>query len=102
MLSVTEIVGVKLPVAFGVPLMTPVALLMENRPEHFVHKLAMNALGVCCVPLNPDHRPAEMAYVIGHARLDLVIAVDTLLATADARLYAAKAAGRDRAYTQAT
>ncbi|WP_088319663.1 diguanylate cyclase [Kineosporia sp. R_H_3] len=29
-------------------------------------------------------------------------AVDTLLATADARLYAAKAAGRDRAYTQAT
>jgi crotonobetaine/carnitine-CoA ligase len=56
-----------------------VGLLLENRPEHFLHKLAMNALGVCCVPLNPDHRPAEMAYVIGHARLDLVIAVDTLL-----------------------
>lgn len=55
-----------------------VGLLLENRPEHFVHKLAMNALGVCCVPLNPDHRPPEMAYVIGHARLDLVIALDTL------------------------
>ena len=54
-----------------------VGLLMENRPEHFVHKLAMNALGVCCVPLNPDHRPAEMAYVIGHARLDAVIVLGT-------------------------
>ncbi|MFC7410823.1 MULTISPECIES: AMP-binding protein [Hydrogenophaga] len=56
-----------------------VGLLLENRLEHFVHKLAMNALGVCCVPLNPDHRPAEMAYVVGHAKLDLVIAVDSLM-----------------------
>lgn len=55
-----------------------IGLLLENRPEHFLHKLAMNALGACCVPLNPDHRPAEMAYVIGHARLDLVIVIDKL------------------------
>ncbi|WP_342131224.1 AMP-binding protein [Hydrogenophaga sp. OTU3427] len=53
-----------------------VGLLLENRPEHFVHKLAMNALGVCCVPLNPDHRPLEMAYVIDHAQLDLVVVLD--------------------------
>jgi crotonobetaine/carnitine-CoA ligase len=52
-----------------------IGLLLENRPEHLLHKLAMNSLGVCCVPLNPDHRPAEMAYVIGHARLDLVICI---------------------------
>jgi len=38
-----------------------IGLLLENRLEHFLHKLAMNALGVCCVPLNPDHRPQEMA-----------------------------------------
>jgi crotonobetaine/carnitine-CoA ligase len=56
-----------------------VALLMENRPEHLLHKLAMNALGVCCVPLNADHRPREMAYVIDHARVDLVIAVGPLV-----------------------
>jgi crotonobetaine/carnitine-CoA ligase len=56
-----------------------VGLLLENQPEHFLHKLAMNALGVCCVPLNPDHRPMEMAYVIGHAQLDLIIALDTLM-----------------------
>ena len=56
-----------------------VGLLLENRLEHFLHKLAMNALGVCCVPLNPDHRPQEMAYVVGHAQLDLVVVVDGLV-----------------------
>jgi crotonobetaine/carnitine-CoA ligase len=56
-----------------------VGLLLENRPEHLLHKLAMNALGVCCVPLNPEHRSAELAYVIGHARLDLVVVVDAML-----------------------
>lgn len=50
-----------------------VALLLENRLEHFLHKLALNTLGVCCVPLNPDHRPAEMAYVIEHSEVDLVV-----------------------------
>lgn len=55
-----------------------VSLLMENRPEHLLHKLAMNALGICCVPLNADHRPREMAYVLDHARVDLVLAVGAL------------------------
>ena len=50
-----------------------VALLLANRPEHLLHKLAMNALGICCVPLNADHRPREMAYVLEHAQVDLVI-----------------------------
>ena len=57
-----------------------VGLLLENRLEHFLHKLAMNALGVCCVPLNPDHRAPEMAYVIEHAKLDLVVVVDPMVA----------------------
>jgi acyl-CoA synthetase (AMP-forming)/AMP-acid ligase II len=55
-----------------------VSLLLENRPEHLLHKLAMNALGICCVPLNADHRPKEMAYVLDHAKVDLVIVVDAL------------------------
>ncbi len=38
----------------------------------------MNALGVCCVPLNADHRPREMAYVLDHAKVDLVIVVNEL------------------------
>lgn len=56
-----------------------VGLLLESRLEHFLHKLAMNALGLCCVPLNPDHRPQEMAYVVGHAQLDLVVVVGGLV-----------------------
>lgn len=31
-----------------------VALLLESRPEHMLHKLALNTLGICCVPVNPD------------------------------------------------
>ncbi len=56
-----------------------IGLLLENRLEHFLHKLAMNALGVCCVPLNPDHRPVEMSYVIDHAKLDLIVVLPSLM-----------------------
>ena len=34
-----------------------VATLLENRPEHVLHTLALNSLGVCCVPINPDTAP---------------------------------------------
>lgn len=50
-----------------------VALFMENRPEHLLHKLALNSLGACCVPVNPDYRPRELAYLIDHARVNLVV-----------------------------
>lgn len=55
-----------------------IGLLLENRPEHLLHKLAMNALGICCVPLNADHRPKELAYVLEHARVDLVVVLASL------------------------
>jgi crotonobetaine/carnitine-CoA ligase len=55
-----------------------IGLLLENRPEHMLHKLAMNALGACCVPLNRDHRPAELVFVIDHAKLDLVVCIAEL------------------------
>ena len=57
-----------------------IALLVDNRPEHLLHKLAMNAMGACCVPLNPDHRPREMAYVLDHAQVDLVVVLGSLQA----------------------
>ncbi len=50
-----------------------IALFLENRPEHLLHKLALNSLGACCVPVNPDYRPRELAYLIDHARVDLVV-----------------------------
>lgn len=58
-----------------------VGLFLESRPEHLLHKLALSTLGVCIVPINPDHRPRELAYVVDHARLDLIVA---LTARADA------------------
>ena len=36
-----------------------VALLLENRPEFFLHYLALNALGTGFVPINPDYRQAR-------------------------------------------
>jgi len=50
-----------------------VATLLENRPEHVLHTLALNGIGVCCVPINPDSRAAEIAYLIDHSEPDLVL-----------------------------
>jgi len=50
-----------------------VATLLENRPEHVLHTLALNGIGVCCVPINPDYRAAEIAYLIDHSEPDLVL-----------------------------
>ena len=48
-----------------------VATLLENRPEHVLHTLALNSIGVCCVPINPDYRAAEIAYLVDHSEPEL-------------------------------
>jgi crotonobetaine/carnitine-CoA ligase len=50
-----------------------VALLLENRPDHFLHLLAANAARVSVVPLNPDYLANEFAYVLDHAEVCCVI-----------------------------
>src|SRR6187401_3475449 len=50
-----------------------VATLLENRPEHVLHTLALNTIGVCCVPINTDYRAAEIAYLIDHSEPDLIL-----------------------------
>jgi crotonobetaine/carnitine-CoA ligase len=52
-----------------------VAMLLENRPEHFLHKLALNAVGASCVPINPDYRASEIAYLLIHSKADMALAV---------------------------
>jgi acyl-CoA synthetase (AMP-forming)/AMP-acid ligase II len=52
-----------------------VALLLENRPQHFFHWLALNSLGAAAVPLNPELRPEEMAYQLAHSESVLVMAL---------------------------
>lgn len=57
-----------------------VALLLDNRPEFFVHWLALNALGVSIVPINPDLRPEELAFQLALADVDLAVGVGERIA----------------------
>jgi len=50
-----------------------VATLLDNRPEYLLHKLALNELGVSVAPINPQYRPAEMAYLLDHCTPDLLL-----------------------------
>jgi acyl-CoA synthetase (AMP-forming)/AMP-acid ligase II len=52
-----------------------VALLLENRPEFFFHYLALNALGVSVVPINPDYRHDELLYQMEHSEADLAVVI---------------------------
>ena len=51
------------------------ALLLENRPDMFLHWLALNALGISIAPLNPAWRSAELGYALAHSEACLVIAL---------------------------
>ncbi len=56
-----------------------IGLLLESRPEHMLHKLAMNALGICCVPVNPDYRSQELAFLVDHSQIDLIVVLGSRL-----------------------
>ncbi len=60
-----------------------IGLLFENRPDHHLHFLALNGLGVSIVPLNPDYRPDESRYVIEHSELCLIVALPERAAIAE-------------------
>ncbi len=57
-----------------------IGLMLENRPAFFFHWLALNALGVSVVPLNPELRPAECDYLIRHSEIVLAVAAAPHLA----------------------
>ncbi len=52
-----------------------VAILLENRPDFLTHWLALNALGVSVVPVNPYYRSAELTYLLDHSDCILAVAV---------------------------
>lgn len=52
-----------------------VMLLLENRPAFFLWLLALNRLGAAAVPVNPDLREAELAYMAGHGEPALAVAL---------------------------
>ena len=52
-----------------------VALLLDNRLEHVLHRIAMNQLGISCVPVNPEYRAGELAYLVDHSEAELIVAL---------------------------
>jgi len=63
-------------------------LMLENRPDFFFHWLALNALGVSVVPINPEWRSAELEYLLGHSEICLAVVpasrVDMIVQAAEA------------------
>lgn len=57
-----------------------VALALDNRPEFLSHFLALNALGVAILPVNPDLGAEELAHQFGIAAPDLAIALPERMA----------------------
>ncbi|MBR9841958.1 MAG: ATP-dependent acyl-CoA ligase [Rhodobacteraceae bacterium] len=55
-----------------------IAVLLGNRPEMMLLKLAMNGLGISWVPVNPDYRPAEAAYLLEDSGACLAITAPDL------------------------
>jgi crotonobetaine/carnitine-CoA ligase len=51
-----------------------IALAVGNHPRHFFHFIALNCLGVSIVPLNPDHRGAEIRHALRLAEVDAIVA----------------------------
>jgi acyl-CoA synthetase (AMP-forming)/AMP-acid ligase II len=52
-----------------------VGLLLENRPDFFLHWFALNGLGVSVVPINPDLRASELEYLVAHSEMVLAVAI---------------------------
>lgn len=50
-----------------------VALMLDNRPEHLFNQLALYAVGVTQVPVNPDYLDHELSYLLEHSEADLAI-----------------------------
>lgn len=50
-----------------------VAVALDNRPDFFLHFLALNSLGASVVPLNAAMSVAEMSYVLGHSGASLAV-----------------------------
>lgn len=67
-----------------------IAMLLDNRPEHFLHKLALNTLGMSCVPINPDYRANEIAYLLENSEADLAIVAGERRAQLEAGMQASR------------
>ena len=65
-----------------------VAIMLENRPAFMLHFLALNALGCWAVPLNPEFRIDDLAYILGHSEVDLIVGLAPHVANLNAAVVA--------------
>lgn len=65
-----------------------VAIMLENRPAFMLHFLALNALGCWAVPLNPEFRTDDLAYILGHSEADLIVGLAQHVANLNAAVAA--------------
>ena len=56
-----------------------IAILFDQRPEFFFHYYALNGLGASVVPINPDYRHDEIAYLVNHSEACLALAIEDRL-----------------------
>ena len=85
----------------GTATATASSILLENRPEFFFHYLALNALGAGIVPINPDYRHDEVAYLLDHSEAELAVVLphrvaDVAAAAARARASRCRSSMRTR------
>ena len=66
--------------AIGVAPGARIGLAFENRPEFFLHFLAINALGASILPLNVAMAANELRYQIDHSEASLIVAAPTHIA----------------------
>jgi acyl-CoA synthetase (AMP-forming)/AMP-acid ligase II len=71
-----------------------VGLLLENRPDFFVHWLALNGLGAAVFPINPDLQAGDLAHQLKIAEPDVIVTL-----AARRRLVAAAGMAADRITT---
>ncbi len=50
-----------------------VALLLGTNNNHYIFKLAINYIGMSCVPINPDYTKSEIIYLLKDSNADLII-----------------------------
>ncbi|MEH6402715.1 MAG: AMP-binding protein [Sneathiella sp.] len=61
-----------------------IGFLLENRPEYVLHLIALNGLGISCVPINPDYMHDEVVYQMEHSDADLIVTIKDRLSDMEA------------------
>ncbi len=57
-----------------------VAILFDQRPEFVFHHFALNALGCSTVPISPDYKRDEIAFLLEHSQACLALAISPRIA----------------------